>query len=73
MKKIHRNIMTIMGLAAVALMTITLIASVQINRDLERMLEDVREMESRSIQMNEEAEALLKELINIHPPEQESP
>ncbi len=71
MIRFYDIIMVIFTLLAVGSLSLIIMASAQFNRDLEQMIIDVQELEEISIQMNEEQKALLEELEEIHPPEQE--
>lgn len=71
MMKFYNILRVVFALLAVGSLSLIIMASAQFNRDLEQMIIDVQELEEISIQMNEEQKALLEELEEIHPPEQE--
>jgi hypothetical protein len=71
MNRFYNILMVVSLLLAAACLSLIVITSVENRRNLEQLLEDVKAMELKSIRMDEEAEALLKSLEEIHPQENE--
>lgn len=68
---IYNTIMVASALLAAACLSAIVITAAENQRNLEQLLIDIEEMESRSIRMDEATNELLKELEEIHPPAQE--
>ena len=71
MNRFYNILMVVSLLLAAACLSLIVITSVENRRNLEQLLEDVKAMELKSIRMDEEAEALLESLEEIHPQENE--
>ena len=71
MNRFYNILMVVSLLLAAACLSLIVITSVENRRNLEQLLEDVKAMELKTIHMDEEAEALLKSLEEIHPQENE--